>query len=185
MNGGEDPKQPSVDRLAWADSLYAAVEVVGPGGSPMAMAEAFCQAIVAGNRYSGAGIALAIAGEGLPMPTIAAAGAAKDYVQSLRFSGLADRPAGLGPGGQCYRLGRAVITNAVLSEPTFGPWIEKAVQSEVRSSLAIPLIKANRVIGVLSIYSAKPNTFSEADASFFLEVALKVAAALPDYRHPS
>jgi len=55
-------------------------------------------------------------------------------------------------------------------------------EEEIKSLLAAPLMHKGELLGVLTVYSLKPNRFSPADVSFLLEIARQGAGRLAHLR---
>jgi GAF domain-containing protein len=58
------------------------------------------------------------------------------------------------------------------------PWREEALQRGYRSSIALPIILQNRVIGAFTIYDADPFFFNEKEINLLNEVAGDINYAL-------
>jgi GAF domain-containing protein len=91
----------------------------------------------------------------------------------------AQHQAGSGPCIEAAALRRAVRVDAIET----CPWREyrgAAAEHQIASSLSIPLVHAERVIGMLSLYSGRTHAFAHCEASA-CQFAAAVAATLAPY----
>jgi GAF domain-containing protein/HAMP domain-containing protein len=72
-----------------------------------------------------------------------------------------------------------VVVNDVTVDPTFLP---NPLLPETRSEMAVPMIVAGKVIGVLDVQSETTNRFTEVDVSIQTTLASQVAVALQNAR---
>jgi len=94
--------------------------------------------------------------------------ALKGYALSL------DEPQGIIP--FVARQGKTVLANDVTQEPLYRP--APLPPRNTRAELCVPLVFAERVLGVLDIQSDKPAAFTEDDRLMFEAVADTIAAAI-------
>lgn len=77
--------------------------------------------------------------------------------------------AGMGPGGQAWRSGEIVVSDAWNLDPGMDPWQKVGSKLGFRSSAAVPLFDENgQSIAELSLYSAWPGYFSTMRINGFL-----------------
>ncbi|HWT81190.1 MAG TPA: GAF domain-containing protein, partial [Candidatus Methylomirabilis sp.] len=62
------------------------------------------------------------------------------------------------------------------------PTEDLSLADGVRSYVVVPLIGRGRCVGTLSVASAKPNQYSEADATFLQEAASQIALAVENMK---
>ncbi|NUM46364.1 MAG: PAS domain S-box protein [Anaerolineales bacterium] len=74
---------------------------------------------------------------------------------------------------------KAVIVNDVQADPGFLP---NPLLLHTRSEMAIPMIVADKVLGVFDVQADKANYFNEEDANIFTTLASQVAVALQNAR---
>jgi len=79
-----------------------------------------------------------------------------------------------GISGECLRSGRSQRCNDSLTDPRVNAEVCK--EMEIRSLAAVPLRGAQGVIGILEVFSDKPNAFSDAHITLLKKLA-KIAAA--------
>ena len=89
-----------------------------------------------------------------------AAGEGDGYLDVLDVS-VADEPAGCGPAGRALRTGTVQVSHDIRSDPSFERWQEAALNRGFRSAAAVPLVYEDTAYGVLAIYAARPDGFSE------------------------
>ena len=89
-----------------------------------------------------------------------------------RLQGLV-LPRGKGICSWVAETGRPVIVDDVTRDPRYYPGLEGA-----RSQIAVPVRRAGRVVGVLSVESPRPSAFSQRDLRLLGAIADEVAVAL-------
>ncbi len=98
------------------------------------------------------------------------------YVANANLSWSDDTDRGRGPGGTCIRTGEIVYIQNFITDPQMAPWREDALQRGYRSTIALPLKDENaNVFGVLLIYSAEINAFTQAEIRLLEELANDLA----------
>lgn len=98
---------------------------------------------------------------------IAAAGEAQAYLANAEFASNVEL-LGHGPVGLAWREGRVVICQDIATDASQLPWREWALANGLRSTAAVPIRQAGRVIGTLALYGAEPHIF-EPDVIRLLE----------------
>lgn len=89
---------------------------------------------------------------------------------------------GQGPTGVAIRTGRPVITGNIFTSPQCSGWHEEARQRQFASSIALPLIGENQVIGVLNLYAREPEAFDAEETSLLTELAEDLAFGITALR---
>ncbi len=72
------------------------------------------------------------------------------------------------------RTKKAIILNDVHSDPT---WLPNAFLPDVQSEMAIPLMTADQVLGVLNVHADRLNFFTDADIDIMTTLAAQIGAA--------
>ena len=111
----------------------------------------------------------------------AQAGEAAGYV-TQGFVTWADEPRGRGPTGTAIRTGKVARCDDVLSDASFLPWRERALQFGFRSSLAMPLMRQGRPFGVCALYAAEPNAFHDQEQALFRQLVEDLAFGIETIR---
>jgi len=96
---------------------------------------------------------------------------------SSHFVVGADVPLADSPAGWVFQHRRPLLRRDLAIEREY-PAEDAALQDGVRALVIAPLIARGRVIGTLSLASATPGQYSEADAELVREVATQVALAV-------
>ncbi|MDF1589489.1 MAG: MASE3 domain-containing protein [Gammaproteobacteria bacterium] len=97
-----------------------------------------------------------------------------DYFENLHIT-WDDTELGQGPTGTAIRTQQPIINQDYLSNPRIKPWRNQALQLGYQSSIALPLVSNNIVIGALSIYSDEPHAFVEEEVRLLEELANDLA----------
>jgi len=66
-----------------------------------------------------------------------------------------------GPAGEAVRTHEVQVVQNVETESAFEPWREEASARGYRSSAAVPIVYEDLLYGVVNVYAASPNAFSE------------------------
>lgn len=138
-----------------------------------------CSIAVDVGGYRQAWIAQAVHDEGRSVRALAVAGAklSKEELNSLNIS-WDDVPNGRGPTGRAIRSGIPVVIHDALNDPAYGPWLDFARTSGVRSSAALPLRVNGELIGSLNLYSADPEAFNDDEIPLLCDLAGEIGLGL-------
>jgi diguanylate cyclase (GGDEF)-like protein/PAS domain S-box-containing protein len=90
---------------------------------------------------------------------LAAEGSATKYIEHLRIDSVRwdDTPQGQGPGASAIRSGQTQAFR--VDDPRFQVWSRIALDNNLQSTLAIPLVIRNEMYGVFALYSSNPVLF--------------------------
>jgi len=102
------------------------------------------------------------------------AGFEEGYLETLKIT-WADTERGRGPTGTAIRTGKVCMCRNMLTDPAFEPWRKEAIKRSYASSMALPLVEGDKAFGALTIYSKKPDPFSEDEVHLLTEVANDLA----------
>lgn len=91
-----------------------------------------------------------------------AAGVEDGYLNDVSIP-IGDNATEKGPGAKAVRSQEVQVVQDTQTNPEFEPWRDEAEKRGYRSSAAIPIVYENLLHGVLGIYAATPNAFSEAE----------------------
>lgn len=91
---------------------------------------------------------------------LAQAGFEPGYLESVTIT-RDDSPTGRGPTGTAIRTGESSVSNDIEQDPRMASWRQEARRFGYRSSAAIPLRRADRVVGALNVYAGEPDAFDE------------------------
>jgi PAS domain S-box-containing protein len=138
-----------------------------------------CQAIVDVGGYRFAWVGYAEHDKTKSVRPVASAGDDGAYVQNAHVT-WDDSERGRGPGGTAIRTGKLTIARDTQTEPDFEPWRRMAHDNGYRSCVALPL--DHEAIGILSIYSARPDAFDEEELGLLIELADDLAFGITSLR---
>lgn len=106
---------------------------------------------------------------------------AASYVERVKVT-WDDSPTGQGPAGTAIRTGRAQICQDIRSDPRFLPWREMALNRGYACNAAFPLSHDGEVLGVFSLYGARPNAFDDDEIRLLTELAGDLAFGIATLR---
>ncbi len=112
---------------------------------------------------------------------VAAAGAGVETLRSLRISFDADKPEGRGVAGPAFRTQKPCIINDFLNDERVRPWRAAAGKEHAASCAALPLLRNNRSVGVLLLYSRQVNAFDDEIVQLLERMARNIVFALDNF----
>ncbi|MCG6550767.1 MAG: PAS domain S-box protein [Candidatus Magnetominusculus sp. LBB02] len=77
---------------------------------------------------------------------------------------------GLGPTGTCIRSGKIEVSHNMTTDERLKPWKDEAIKRGYASSIALPIIINDIVIGSLTIYAAEPDAFDNDEVELLREL---------------
>ncbi|MFH1616584.1 MAG: PAS domain S-box protein [Planctomycetota bacterium] len=107
----------------------------------------------------------------------AQAGFEEGYLDSIKIT-YDDTEYGKGPTGTAIRTKKTNVMRFIATDPRYEPWCEKALKRGYRSSAAIPIFGADKVIGALNVYSGKEDAFDDEEVKLLEELAYAIAIGL-------
>ncbi len=93
------------------------------------------------------------------------------YLSGIRISMERDDQHGRGPTGTAMRENRPVWCQDFVNEPSTTPWHERGRRFGWAASAALPLHRAGRVIGAMTLYADEVNGFDAAAQELLMEMA--------------
>ena len=132
--------------------------------------EDICHIVVDIGSYRLAWVGLAEYDENKTVRPVAQRGFERDYLKSVNIT-WADTERGRGPTGTAIRTAKPVVNQNVLENPDYKPWREQARKRGYASSIALPLIAENQVLGALNIYSSRPQAFDDDEVQLLMKMA--------------
>ena len=100
------------------------------------------------------------------------------YLTKIGKISANDIPEGRSPIGRVIRDGKYLYCNDIANDPIMAPWREEALQRGYRSSISLPIILLNRIIGAFIIYAVDPFFFNETEINRLNEVTGNINYAL-------
>ena len=92
------------------------------------------------------------------------------YLDNLRLT-WQDSLLGQGPAGTSIRTGTTVVNQDYASNPSMEPWYDAAIKSGYKSSIAVPVIIQNQIVGVFNAYTGKQFAFEPLEILLLEELA--------------
>ena len=99
------------------------------------------------------------------------------YLHNIRIY-ASDVPEGRGPTGKAVFEGKYSICSDIEHDPQMLPWRDRALQHGFRSSAAFPLRTGPAVIGAFTIYSDKPQFFTDEEINLLASLADDLSYAM-------
>ncbi|HID56126.1 TPA: GAF domain-containing protein, partial [Candidatus Poribacteria bacterium] len=92
------------------------------------------------------------------------------YLESVKIT-WDESETGRGPTGTAIRTGAPCLIRDILHDPSYRPWRSEAIRRGYQSSIALPLIAEERVLGTLNIYATEPDAFDEDEVALLMRLA--------------
>ena len=132
--------------------------------------EDICHIVVDIGGYRLAWVGLAEYDENKTVRPVAQRGFERDYLNTVNIT-WADTERGRGPTGAAIRSAKPVVNQNVLENPHYKPWRDQARKRGYASSIALPLITEEQVLGALNIYSSRPQAFDDDEVQLLMKMA--------------
>jgi PAS domain S-box-containing protein len=143
--------------------------------------QAICRLAVETGGYRMAWVGFAEMDPARTVRPVARAGVEQGYLETAKVT-WDESEHGRGPTGTAIRTGQPVITRNILTEPTFGPWRQAALERGYAASATLPFKRNGSVLGALSVYAAEPGTFDSGEVALLRELADDVAYGITALR---
>lgn len=147
----------------------------------VAYLEEVCRIIIEDCGHAMVWIGYAEEDENKTVKPVAHYGFDDGYVENLNVT-WADTERGRGPTGTAIRTGQPCGCKNMLTDPNFKPWCDEARKRGYASSIVLPLIADNKVLGAISIYSKEPDSFSDEEVKLLIELANDLAFGITNLR---
>jgi PAS domain S-box-containing protein len=112
---------------------------------------------------------------------VAQAGIELDYLKTLNVT-WDDSLLGLGPTGMAIKNKITNINQDYRNNPRVEPWRESAIENGYQSSISLPLLGKEEVLGALTIYSSEPYAFEWDETKLLEELAEDLAYGIEALR---
>jgi len=140
-----------------------------------------CKLAVETGGYLMAWVGFAEHDENRTVRPVAESGYEEGYLDNVNIS-WADTEYGRGPTGTAIRTARTIINQDIHTNPDMVPWRESALKRGYQSSIALPLVSEEHVLGALTIYAVEPDAFTEEEKSLLEELANDLAYGIVTLR---
>jgi PAS domain S-box-containing protein len=140
-----------------------------------------CRVIVETGQHLMAWVGFVQHDEAQTVRLVAHCGDQDGYLERMHVT-WADTERGRGPTGTAVRTGQPAVAQRIRTDPRFAPWHADAVSQGYESSIALPLLIDEEVIGTLNIYSDQPEAFDEGETALLVELAGDLAYGITALR---
>ncbi|MGE0207499.1 MAG: GAF domain-containing protein, partial [Candidatus Babeliales bacterium] len=103
------------------------------------------------------------------------------YLDHIKISTLQFESEGAGPSGKSFREKKTVVNNDLADNPLYFPWREEALKRGYYSSIALPIMKNDKVIGTFNLYANKKNFFKEAEIKLLEAMADNISIKISPF----
>ena len=104
-----------------------------------------------------------------------------NYLKTLNIT-WDDTEHGNGPTGTAVRTGELCSCENMQTDPKFKPWRDEALKRGYNSSICIPIINEEKILGAITIYSEETITFSQEEKKLLKELSDDVAYGIASIR---
>ncbi len=156
-------------------------EAVVQASSENELLEAVCRIIVEVGDYRMAWVGYAHDDEEKTVEPVAWSGFQDGYLGASTFS-WADVPAGRGPLGRCLRSRQTQVVQDIATNPSFAPWRADALRRGYGSSICLPLLSGEALLGALNIYATQADAFHQEEVDLMNELARSLAHGIAAMR---
>lgn len=161
-------------------ALSAGNHALVHGSDEKSLLQSMCQAVTEGG-FVMAWVGYAMHDEKKNVAPMAVSGTGTDYVGTLDIT-WDDQPLGRGPTGSAIRSGQTQICNDIAHDPRMEPWRGNAAQHGFASSIALPLLEGDAIIGSMTIYAAETDAFGPDQVALLEEMASDLAFGIVSLR---
>ncbi|MFH2126906.1 MAG: transporter substrate-binding domain-containing protein, partial [Pseudomonadota bacterium] len=134
----------------------------------------FCRTITGDGGYRMAWVGFAEHDEAKSVRPVAQMGFEEGYLAAANIT-WADTERGRGPTGKAIRTDHTVVARDLLKNQDYAPWRDEATKRGYASSIAIPLISGDQVLGALNIYASEVDAFNDVEVELLEKVAQTLA----------
>jgi signal transduction histidine kinase/DNA-binding response OmpR family regulator len=136
--------------------------------------QAICQNIVEHGGYRMAWVGYKQHDEARHVHPVAQAGDENGYIQTLDIR-WDESERGRGPTGTAIRTGTPCMVTDMMGNSAFAPWRTEARKRGYASSIALPLVCDETVLGALNVYSTEPDSFDGEEVHLLTQLADNLA----------
>ena len=150
-------------------------------GDEPRLLEEICRIVVENGGYSLCWVGLARPDHDCTVEPVAGYGDHIDYLNDIKITWIDDEW-GRGPTGQAIRTGEYAVFRNLDENESYGPWRREASRHGFASSLSLPLIVNEDVIGALNIYSSGAGSFPDDEIGLLREMAANLTQGMEKIR---
>jgi PAS domain S-box-containing protein len=143
--------------------------------------EDICGILVGEGGYRMAWVGYGEDDEGKSVRPVAHAGFDEGYLQAANIT-WADTERGRGPTGTAIRTGKTIIARNIQTEPSLAPWQADQLKRGYASSIALPILVNDKVLGALTIYAEEPDVFSSEETQLLMGLSNDLAFGIQALR---
>lgn len=140
-----------------------------------------CQAIVEVGGYRLAWVGLAEHDDAKTIRPVAKVGEDGGYLTQLQFSWDMSGQGGQ-TAGEAIRSGQAQVIQHIVQDPRYAQWKDEAKRLNIASTVFLPLIYDDVVLGILNIYAQEPDAFDAKEMDLMMELAGDLAYGIAALR---
>jgi len=161
--------------------LKAVSQAISEASNETTLLNTVCEQIARLAGYRSVWIGYAENDAARTVQPVAKAGERKERIEAARIT-YSDTAAGRGPIGRAIRSKKVAISRDIRSDPFFADWQEEAIKDGYASSIAVPLVHDDKLLGTLNIYSTDPEAFSTEEVTVLAEIAQELTRAVYSLR---
>jgi len=119
--------------------------------------------------------------ESQEIKVVAHAGAEQGYLATMRVT-WDDTEFGQGPSGEAIRTRQPVVIQDMATDPRLAPWRQEALKRNYRSTISLPLVHQDEVVGILKVYSDQLDVFGPDELGFLAQVSGDIVVGVKSLR---
>ncbi|MEP7285601.1 MAG: ATP-binding protein [Chloroflexota bacterium] len=109
------------------------------------------------------------------------AGFEEDFLNKIKVS-WGENELGYGPSGVAIRTGKPAVVRDTLTDASYAPWRDEAIQRGYTACIALPLMTDNQAIGVLTILTTNSSAFDSQGVTLLTQLANDLAFGIVSLR---
>jgi PAS domain S-box-containing protein len=180
LRGEVDEDKRAERQIIRLNRLYSVLskvnETIVRTSDPEKLYERVCRIAVEDGQFKMAWIGL-VDPDTLSVRPVVSCGDTGGYLQDIRIY-ASDVPEGRGPTGKAVFEGKYSICCDIERDPCMLPWRDRALQHGFRSSAAFPFRTGLTGIGAFTIYSDKPQFFTDEETNLLSSLADDLSYAI-------
>ncbi|KWT94485.1 PAS domain S-box protein [Candidatus Magnetominusculus xianensis] len=151
------------------NAFYKCNKVIRANNDEAQLLKDLCKVIVHDAGYRLAWVGYKEAGKERRVSPVSSYGFDDGYIEKADIV-WSESERGFGPTGTAIRQQKPVVCQNITIDAQYAPWREDALKRGYASSIALPLIINDIVIGALNIYAIEPNAFDSDEVELLQEM---------------